>query len=174
MRFIAKLTVAFLAFWLGPTVAQEGYFGQGHENWHQGFYRNLERPDNKASCCNQTDCRPTSGRQVDGQDRQKQPADGGGGPGSCRAPEELRREASAMSSAMSQAPSYLYCLAAVSVTFVGFSSLVIGGGQAWPVCGGADPDRDCRTARERPKPTVHAQERAPALNMFLNMLRARH
>ena len=66
MKFIEKLTVALILFWLGPAVAQEGYFGQGHEHWHQGFYRNLERPDAKASCCNQTDCRPTSGRQVDG------------------------------------------------------------------------------------------------------------
>ena len=66
MRSIGKLLPAILIFWFGPAVAQEGYFGQGHENWHQGFYRNLERPDTKASCCNRTDCRPTSGRQVDG------------------------------------------------------------------------------------------------------------
>src|SRR5215471_12213888 len=34
--------------------------------WHHGFYQTLERPDTKSPCCNLTDCRPTSGRQVDG------------------------------------------------------------------------------------------------------------
>jgi hypothetical protein len=66
MRFIRTFTMAFIRILLGPAAAQEGYFGQGHEKWHQGFYRTLERPDASASCCNQTDCRPTSGRQVDG------------------------------------------------------------------------------------------------------------
>ena len=37
-----------------------------HEKWHHGFYQTLERPDTKSPCCNFADCRPTSGRQVDG------------------------------------------------------------------------------------------------------------
>src|SRR5262249_11291442 len=49
-----------------PAHAQEGYLGSGHDKWHQSFYRMLQRPDGKGSCCNLTDCRPTSGRTVDG------------------------------------------------------------------------------------------------------------
>ena len=56
MGFAARLAVAFAVFWLDAAVAQEGY----------GFYQTLERPDAKSPCCNLTDCRPTSGRQVDG------------------------------------------------------------------------------------------------------------
>src|SRR5262249_32714354 len=39
--------------------------GHDHGKWHRGFYQTLERPDTKSPCCNLTDCRPTSGRQVD-------------------------------------------------------------------------------------------------------------
>jgi hypothetical protein len=46
--------------------AQEGYLGSDHDKWHQSFYSMLQRPDGKGSCCNLTDCRPTSGRTVDG------------------------------------------------------------------------------------------------------------
>jgi hypothetical protein len=46
--------------------AQEGHAGYGHDHWHQGFYRTLQRPDAKGSCCNLTDCRPTSGRMREG------------------------------------------------------------------------------------------------------------
>ena len=49
-----------------PVDAQEGYLGTGHEKWHQSIYYGLQRPDGKGSCCNLTDCRPTSGRSVDG------------------------------------------------------------------------------------------------------------
>src|SRR5262249_38111069 len=45
--------------------AQEGRLGAGHDKWHQSFYNALQRPDGKGSCCNLTDCRPTSGRTVD-------------------------------------------------------------------------------------------------------------
>ena len=45
--------------------AQEGHLGMGHEKWHQSFYNALQRPDGKGSCCNLTDCRPTSGRTID-------------------------------------------------------------------------------------------------------------
>jgi hypothetical protein len=42
-----------------------GHLGAGHDKWHQSFYNALQRPDGKGSCCNLTDCRPTSGRTVD-------------------------------------------------------------------------------------------------------------
>ena len=48
-----------------PARAQDGMLGHGHEKWHQSFYMTLQRPDGKGSCCNLTDCRPTSGRAVD-------------------------------------------------------------------------------------------------------------
>jgi len=66
MGFAVRLAVAVAVFWLDAAVAQEGYFGHDHEKWHHGFYQTLERPDTKSPCCNLTDCRPTSGRQVDG------------------------------------------------------------------------------------------------------------
>lgn len=44
-------------------LGQDGHIGHGHEKWHQHFYQQLQRPDMRgASCCNLTDCRPTSGR----------------------------------------------------------------------------------------------------------------
>ena len=46
--------------------AQDGHLGHGHSRWHDGFYKQLIRPDAKTSCCNLTDCRPTSGRVVNG------------------------------------------------------------------------------------------------------------
>jgi len=55
-----------VVFWFNAAVAQEGYLGQDHDKWHHSFYQTLERPDTKSPCCNLTDCRPTSGRQVDG------------------------------------------------------------------------------------------------------------
>ena len=57
--------VLFFALSL-PVDAQEGHLGSGHDKWHQSFYNTLQRPDGKGSCCNLTDCRPTSGRSVDG------------------------------------------------------------------------------------------------------------
>ncbi len=44
----------------------DGNLGQGHAAWHDAFYKKLLRPDTKTSCCNLTDCRPTSGRMIDG------------------------------------------------------------------------------------------------------------
>ena len=58
--------LAFAVLCLDAAVAQEGYFGHDHEKWHHGFYQTLERPDTKSPCCNFIDCRPTSGREVDG------------------------------------------------------------------------------------------------------------
>src|SRR5262249_21174901 len=43
--------------------AQEGYYGVGHEKWHQGFYSKLRRNDG-GLCCNLMDCRPTQSRIV--------------------------------------------------------------------------------------------------------------
>lgn len=65
MSFVAKLGVALAVLWCPAAMAQDGHFGQQHEKWHQSFYQTLVRPDTKTSCCNMTDCRPTSGRQVD-------------------------------------------------------------------------------------------------------------
>ena len=46
------------------SAAQEGYYGAGHDKWHQGFYSNLKRNDGQGSCCNLMDCRPTQSRMV--------------------------------------------------------------------------------------------------------------
>lgn len=45
-----------------PVHAQEGFQGQGHEQWHEDFYQKLVTPETKVSCCNIADCRPTQGR----------------------------------------------------------------------------------------------------------------
>jgi hypothetical protein len=66
MSFVVKLCIGLVLFWFHEAMAQEGHLGHGHDTWHQGFYRTLQRPDTKTSCCNLTDCRPTSGRQVSG------------------------------------------------------------------------------------------------------------
>src|SRR5215467_7121683 len=44
-------------------VAQEGYYGAGHDKLHQGFFSQLRRNDG-GSCCNLMDCRPTQSRIV--------------------------------------------------------------------------------------------------------------
>jgi hypothetical protein len=44
--------------------AQEGYYGVGHDKWHQGFYSKLKRNDGQGSCCSLMDCRPTQSRMV--------------------------------------------------------------------------------------------------------------
>jgi hypothetical protein len=51
MGFAVRLAVAFAVLCLDAAVAQEGYFGHGHEKWHHGFYQTLERPDTKSPCC---------------------------------------------------------------------------------------------------------------------------
>jgi hypothetical protein len=66
MSLVMTLGVVFAVFCFDAAVGQEGYLGHDHEKWHHGFYQTLERPDTKSPCCNLTDCRPTSGRQVDG------------------------------------------------------------------------------------------------------------
>jgi hypothetical protein len=65
MHFIVKFCFVCALFWFCEAAAAlEGHLGEGHDTWHQRFYRGLERPDTKDPCCNLTDCRPTSGRQV--------------------------------------------------------------------------------------------------------------
>src|SRR5262245_28768334 len=64
MKFVASLSLFPALLWFQYASAQEGHLGQGHQNWHRGFYTKLLRPDNKQPCCNLTDCRPTSGRQA--------------------------------------------------------------------------------------------------------------
>jgi len=63
--FISLLGSAVSAF-LGVSTAgaQEGYYGVGHDKWHQGFYSTLKRNDGGGSCCNLMDCRPTQSRMV--------------------------------------------------------------------------------------------------------------
>ena len=57
---------ALFALLAVPAQAQDGQIGNGHDKWHETFYKQLLRPDTKTSCCNMTDCRPTSGRAVEG------------------------------------------------------------------------------------------------------------
>jgi hypothetical protein len=45
-------------------VAQEGYYGVGHDRWHREFYSKLNRNDGRGTCCNLMDCRPTQSRMV--------------------------------------------------------------------------------------------------------------
>ena len=60
MRYMLATVVAVLLS--TGAMAQEGYSGQGHSMWHHDFDQHLVTPDSKVSCCNLSDCRPTSGR----------------------------------------------------------------------------------------------------------------
>jgi hypothetical protein len=64
MGCVIKLVLFALVFLNCAAIAQEGYLGHDHDTWHRSFYQNLQRPDTGTPCCNLTDCRPTSGRQV--------------------------------------------------------------------------------------------------------------
>lgn len=67
--FIAAVALILaVAIILAPRKArsQEGRLGHGHDAWHAEFYSRLLRPDTKTSCCNLSDCRPTSGRTLAG------------------------------------------------------------------------------------------------------------
>ena len=66
MGFVATVGIVLALLWSPAAMAQDGYFGYGHDAWHHGFYQTLQRPDTKGPCCSLTDCRPTSGRQVGG------------------------------------------------------------------------------------------------------------
>ena len=62
--FIPLLGSAVSVFlYVSAARAQEGYYGMGHDKWHQGFYSTLKRNDG-GSCCNLMDCRPTQSRMV--------------------------------------------------------------------------------------------------------------
>ena len=63
-EFITLLGGALSAFHCASASAQEGYYGAGHDKWHQGFYSTLKRNDGQGSCCNLMDCRPTQSRMV--------------------------------------------------------------------------------------------------------------
>ena len=63
-EFITLLGGALSAFLCVSASAQEGYYGAGHDKWHQDFYSTLKRNDGQGSCCNLMDCRPTQSRMV--------------------------------------------------------------------------------------------------------------
>ena len=63
-ELLAALGGAASLFFCVNAVAQEGYYGAGHDKWHQGFYSKLNRNDGQGSCCNPMDCRPTQSRMV--------------------------------------------------------------------------------------------------------------
>jgi hypothetical protein len=58
--FITLLGGALSLFLCINALAQEGYYGAGHDKWHQNFYSRLKRNDGQGSCCSLMDCRPTS------------------------------------------------------------------------------------------------------------------
>lgn len=61
---ITKILCILSAFFPGVAVAQEGRHGVGHDTWHQSFYSKLKRNDGKGSCCNLSDCSPTTARMI--------------------------------------------------------------------------------------------------------------
>src|SRR5262249_23735632 len=62
-ELLAALGGAASLFFCVNAAAQEGYYGAGHDKWHQGFYSQLRRNDG-GSCCNLMDCRPTQSRII--------------------------------------------------------------------------------------------------------------
>src|SRR5215831_6158812 len=62
-EFMSLLGGAASLFFCVNAAAQEGYYGAGHDKWHQGFYSQLRRNDG-GSCCNLMDCRPTQSRII--------------------------------------------------------------------------------------------------------------
>src|SRR2546430_14359284 len=61
-EFITLLCGAVSLFLCGSAAAQEGYYGVGHDKWHQGFYSTLKRNDGGGACCNLMDCRAAQRR----------------------------------------------------------------------------------------------------------------
>jgi len=68
-------SVLLIALALGgaaPALAQHahdhkghrGHIGEGHGDFHGQFYDRLKKPGTDTSCCNLTDCRPTSSRSA--------------------------------------------------------------------------------------------------------------
>ena len=64
MRYHYAFVVLAIVFLATYARAQDGHIRHGHDQWHAGFYSKLQRPGNKGSCCNLSDCRPTSTRTV--------------------------------------------------------------------------------------------------------------
>jgi hypothetical protein len=64
LRLLAISVFLCINVFLCIAAAQEGYYGVGHDKWHQGFYSKLKRNDGQGSCCNLMDCRPTQSRMV--------------------------------------------------------------------------------------------------------------
>jgi len=62
----ARVRIMLAALLISTTAAwgQEGHIGHGHSTWHKDFYQYLVTPDTNISCCNLSDCRPTSGRAM--------------------------------------------------------------------------------------------------------------
>src|SRR5437016_14172039 len=83
--FITLLGGAVSLFLCVSAAAQEGYYGVGHDKWHQGFYSTLKRNDGGGSCCNLMDCRPTQSRMVGDHGSSKRPPTSPIGPSSIRA-----------------------------------------------------------------------------------------
>jgi hypothetical protein len=48
-EFISLLGCAVFLFLCVSAAAQEGYYGVGHERWHQGFYSKLKRNNGQGS-----------------------------------------------------------------------------------------------------------------------------
>src|ERR1700730_6386043 len=62
--FTTLLGGGLAVFFFASAAAQDGYYGVGHDKWHQNFYSKLKRNDGQGSCCNLMDCRPTQSRMV--------------------------------------------------------------------------------------------------------------
>ena len=62
--FTTLLGGGLAVFLFVSAAAQDGYYGGGHDKWHQNFYSKLKRNDGQGSCCNVMDCRPTQSRMV--------------------------------------------------------------------------------------------------------------
>jgi hypothetical protein len=75
-EFIMIIGGTFFVFLCVSAAAQEGYYGAGHDKWHQGFYPKLKRNDGQGSCCNLMDCRPTQSRMVGDTTKSKWTANG--------------------------------------------------------------------------------------------------
>ena len=61
----AVLVLACLASGSAPAQEAHGMHGQAHDGLHY-WYRTLKQPNTGISCCNDTDCRPTVSRVVNG------------------------------------------------------------------------------------------------------------
>jgi hypothetical protein len=64
MRYRYAFLVLAIVLLATHARAQDGHIRHGHDQWHAGFYSKLQRPGNKGSCCNLSDCRPTSTRTL--------------------------------------------------------------------------------------------------------------